>query len=110
MLPNFRCIPLRNLAKLSHCFAGEHFNLKPNLKLAFVRPNPAHLWPGVTINHFRKIKAGAKREKRFVYKNRSNKLPKRFQNSTVDLSRLTNAGTHKTPVVLQTHLTGRKKV
>src|SRR5881398_1009859 len=110
-LPNFRCVPLRNLAKLSHCFAGEHFNLKPNFKLAFVRPDPAHLWPGVTIDHFRKIKASAEREKRFVYKKIApDKLAERFQNSTVDLSRSTNAGTHETPVVLQTHLTGCKKV
>src|SRR5881275_916153 len=109
-LPNFRCVPLRNLAKLSHCFAGEHFNLKPNFKLAFVRPDPAHLWPGVTIDHFRKIKASAEREKRFVYKKIApDKLAERFQNSTVDLSRSTNAGTHETPVVLYTHLTGRKK-
>src|SRR5947207_12476159 len=68
MLPNFRCIPLRNLAKLSHCFAGEHFNLKPNLKLAFVRPDLAHLWPGITIDHAGKIKASDEREKRFIYK------------------------------------------
>jgi hypothetical protein len=36
------------------------------LKLALVRPDFAHLWPGITIDHPRNIKAARAREKRFV--------------------------------------------
>src|SRR5438045_5869940 len=67
-IPNFRRVFFRNLAKLSHRLAGEHFSLEPNLEFAFVRPDLAHFWPGITIDHFRKIKASGEREKRFMYK------------------------------------------
>ncbi|HXI74596.1 MAG TPA: hypothetical protein VNG94_03360, partial [Pyrinomonadaceae bacterium] len=45
--------------------AGKHLNLQPNLKLTFVRPDFAHLWPGITIDHSGKIKADGSGEKRF---------------------------------------------
>src|SRR6266478_6239255 len=110
-LANFRCVLLWNLAQLCHRLASEDFNLQPNLKLPLVRPDLAHLWPGITIDHFRKIKARGEREKRFVYKKIApNKLAERSQNLTVDLIRSTNAGPHETPVVLQTYLATRKKV
>ena len=67
-LSNLRCILLRNLAKLGHRFAGKHFNFEPDLELALVRPNLAHLWSGIAINHAGNIKAGGKSEKRFVKK------------------------------------------
>ncbi|PYJ52484.1 MAG: hypothetical protein DME87_00005, partial [Verrucomicrobia bacterium] len=44
---------------------SERFNFEPNLVLAFVRPNLAHFWPGITIDHYRKIKASALGGKRF---------------------------------------------
>src|SRR4029077_17447484 len=55
----------RNLAKLCHCLAGEHFNFKPDLKLALVRPDFAHLRPGIAVDHGGNIKATALSEKRF---------------------------------------------
>jgi hypothetical protein len=68
-LPNFDGVLLRDLAKLCHYLAGEHFDLQPNLKLAFVRPDLAHLWPGITVNHCIKIKGASLSEKCFVFVN-----------------------------------------
>jgi hypothetical protein len=55
------------LAEFRHRLAGENLNIQPNLKLALVRPDFAHLWPGITIDHPRNIKAARVREKRFVF-------------------------------------------
>ncbi len=65
-LSNLRSVLLRNLGKLCHRLAGEHFDLQPDFKLALVRPDFAHLRPGITINHAGSIKASGKTEKRFV--------------------------------------------
>jgi hypothetical protein len=54
------------LAEFRHRLAGENLDIQPNLKLALVRPDFAHLWPGITINHSGNIKAAWLREKRFV--------------------------------------------
>ena len=62
---NLSSVLFRNLAKLSHCLAGEHLNLQPDFKLALVRPDFAHLRPGITVDHAGNIKATAVSEKRF---------------------------------------------
>src|SRR6266513_5412782 len=62
---NLSSVLLRNLAKLCHCLAGEHFNFQPDLKLSLVRPDFAHLRPGITVDHAGNIKATAVSEKRF---------------------------------------------
>src|SRR2546426_473592 len=67
-LSDFRRVDFGNLTEFGHPFAGKHLNLQPDLELALVRPNLTHLWPGITINHTGKIKAGRKSEKRFVKK------------------------------------------
>ena len=54
-LPNLRSVFFWDLAQLGHRLAGEHFDLQPNLELAFVRPDFGHLWPGITVNHPGKI-------------------------------------------------------
>src|SRR5438876_8120256 len=54
-LPNFSSVLFRDLTQLRHRLAGEHFDLQPNLELAFVRPDFAHLWPRITVNHSGKI-------------------------------------------------------
>src|SRR6266699_6643083 len=64
-LPNFGSVLLWNLAELRHRLAGEHFNLQPDLELALIRPDLAHLWPGITVDHCSKIKATDLREKCF---------------------------------------------
>src|SRR5437764_120025 len=65
-LPNFGSVVLWNLAKVRHRLTREYFNLQPDLELALVRPDLAHLWPGITVDHCIKIKATALREKCFV--------------------------------------------
>src|SRR6476620_1421198 len=62
---NLSSVLFRNLAKLCHCLAGEHFNFQPDFKFALVRPDFAHLRPGITVNHAGNIKATAVSEKRF---------------------------------------------
>src|SRR5436190_7232438 len=62
---NLSSVFFRNLAKLCHCLAGEHFNFQPDLKLALVRPNFAHLRSGITVDHATNIKATGVSEKRF---------------------------------------------
>src|SRR5437016_2091963 len=48
---NLDRVCLGNLAKLGHRLAGERFNLEPDLELALVRPDLAHLRSGIAINH-----------------------------------------------------------
>jgi hypothetical protein len=45
------------LAQLGHRFARERFDLQPDLELALIRPKLTHFGPGITINHWMKIKA-----------------------------------------------------
>src|SRR5206468_3188596 len=54
--PNLRSVLFRNLAKLCHRFAGEDFNFQPDLKFSLIRPDPAHLRPGITVDHARNIR------------------------------------------------------
>src|SRR6516165_8071405 len=68
-LPDFRSVFFWDLAQLGHRLAGEHFDLQPNLELASVRPDFAHLWPGITVNHANKIKATRMRGKPFCFSN-----------------------------------------
>src|SRR5438046_10051762 len=65
-LLNFGSVLLRNLAKVRHRLTSEYFNLQPDLELALVRPDFAHLWPGITVDHCGKIKATDLCEKCFV--------------------------------------------
>ena len=51
LLSNLDRVLLRNLAELGHGLASEQFNLEPDLELALVGPNVAHLRPRITINH-----------------------------------------------------------
>src|SRR5882724_7838952 len=64
---NFGSVLLWNLAKLRHRLTSEYFDLQPDLEFALVRPDFAHLWPGITVDHCIKIKATALREKCFVH-------------------------------------------
>src|SRR3989442_12780278 len=61
-LANFSRVFLRDLAEVGHRRASEQFDFQPDLEFAFVRPDLAHLWPGISINHCRKIKRLAKWE------------------------------------------------
>jgi hypothetical protein len=110
-LPNFGSVLLWNLAKIRHRLAGKHFNFQPNLKLALVRPDFAHLWQGITINHLSKIKAGGLAEKRFSATTKGSDrqaVGAIAKEQVADCS--ANSGTHETPVVLQTNPAAGEKV
>src|SRR5437868_1609401 len=65
LFSNLSSVLFRNLAQLCHCLAGEHFNFQPDFKLALVRPDFAHLRPGITVDHPGNIRATGVSEKRF---------------------------------------------
>src|SRR6267143_2226750 len=65
-LANLGSVLLWDLAKIRHRLAGEHLNIQPDLELALIRPDFAHLWPGITVDHCIKIKATDLCEKCFV--------------------------------------------
>jgi len=48
--------------------------LQPNFKLALIRPDFAHLRPGITVDHAGNIKATAVSEKRFRLQQRGIQL------------------------------------
>src|SRR6476659_1135435 len=62
---NLSSVIFRNLAKLRHRLAGEHFNFQPDFKLSLVRPDFAHLRPRITVDHAGNIKGTAVSGKRF---------------------------------------------
>src|SRR4051812_27563503 len=53
---------LRDLAQLRHRLARQSLNLQPDLEFSLLRPQLAHLWPGITVDHRAKIKAGGETE------------------------------------------------
>src|ERR1700745_87608 len=65
-LPYLRGILFWDLAKLGHCLTGEHFNFQPDLELALIRPDSAHLRSRITVDHAANITASRRRGKRFV--------------------------------------------
>src|SRR6266480_48141 len=134
-LANFRRILLWDLAQLCHRLAGKHLNLQPNLELPLIRPDFAHFWPRITIDHSRNIKAACLSEKRFVDNAKHLRTARAIacvvvsapalgattvspltQSDSTPLRekrparRLTNAGAQETPVVVQTHSAAGQKV
>src|SRR5438094_5067645 len=65
---NSRSIFLWNQAQPRHRFAGDGFDFEPDLEFARVRPDGAHFWPGITVNHRSTIKALPKAGKRLLQK------------------------------------------
>ena len=62
-----RCFPsnddgifLRDSAKKSHRFAGENFDLEPNLQLALLAPKRAHLRQGIASDHRASVDLGTR--------------------------------------------------
>jgi hypothetical protein len=100
------------LAQLGHRFAGEDLDFQPDLKLALVRPEFPHLWPGITFDHRAKIKAGEETESVLYAKSAASAsspakatLLKAFKES-----RLANAGAGKPAVVFDADLTAAEQV
>src|SRR6267143_2152458 len=66
-LANLGSVLLWDLAKIRHRLAGEHLNIQPDLELALIRPDFAHLRSGITVDHFGNIKATRMRGKPFCF-------------------------------------------
>src|SRR5262245_49524637 len=118
---NLRSVLFRNLAKFRHRLAGEHFNFQPDLKLALVRPDFAHLRPGITIDHVGNIKATGVSEKRFVACAAPQRITERSPLRTADTTAfrlsertspacLAHAGAQETSVILYAHLAAGQKI
>ena len=50
-LANLRCVRARDLPEVGHRFAGEGFDLQPDLEFALLRPELAHRRAGITLDH-----------------------------------------------------------
>src|SRR5213596_3428141 len=88
-LANGRGVFFRNQTQPSHRFAGDSFNFQPDLEFARLRPDRAHLRPGITVNHPGNIKALAKAGKCLLQKENAPAAepPERFENYFSELSR-----------------------
>src|SRR5213080_3026364 len=88
-LANGRGVFFRNQTQPSHRFAGDSFNFQPDLEFARLRPDRAHLRPGITVNHPGNIKALAKAGKVYYKKKtlRTAEPPERFEIYFAELSR-----------------------
>src|SRR5438552_19124310 len=61
-LSNFHRVLFWNLTELGHRLAGKQFDFQPDLEFVLVRPNVAHLRPGITIDHAPRSKRSANAE------------------------------------------------
>src|SRR4030088_1565719 len=59
-------IAFGDLTELAHSFASQHLDLEPDLKFALIRPDLAHFWPGITVDHCAKIKSLLRSRKCFM--------------------------------------------
>src|SRR5207237_5231179 len=115
-LPNLRSVLFRNLAKLCHRLAGQHFNFQPDFKLSMVRPDLAHLWPGITVDHARKIKRPDSWKSVFVPERTDLQVPGKDrklaekQEPKPRNRRLADAGTQETSVILNADLAAGQKI
>src|SRR5215471_3193685 len=119
-VPNLRSVLFRNLAKLCHRVTGEHFNFQPDFKLSLVRPDFAHLWPGITVDHVRKIKRLDGWKSVFVPGRADLRVPgndcKPVEKPGTEvsksepISRLADAGAQETSVILNADLAAGQKI
>src|SRR5262245_26789298 len=64
-LANLRCVRCRDLLDFRHRFAGERFDLEPNLEFSLLGPELAHRGAGISFNHRVNIESRATAAKRF---------------------------------------------
>ena len=100
---------LRNQPQPCHRFAGEGFNFEPDLEFALVRPDGAHLRPGITVNHPGNIKALPKAEKRLLQKENAPAAepPERLK---IAFPNLADLRAQKSAVIFDLHLTAAKQI
>ena len=51
LFPDGYGILLGNNAKFGHSLTGEGFDFEPDFEFPLLRPNGAHLWQAVAVNH-----------------------------------------------------------
>src|SRR4051812_23211975 len=85
LLPDGGRVLLRDLAQLRHRLARQSLNLQPDLEFTLLRPQLAHLWPGITVDHPAKIKAGGETESVLYAKSAASapRLKRRFSKKAV---------------------------
>src|SRR3977135_3518805 len=111
-LSDFCGIALGNLAELGHGFTGQHLDLEPDLKFALVRPDLAHFWSGITVDHCAKIKSLLRSRKCFIPQKKSLRGTNHRSDleSRLSIFALANAGADKTAVLLNAHFSAAKQI
>jgi len=111
-LPNFHRIGRRDFPDRGHRFAGENFDLEPDLEFPLLRPKVAHGSAGITINHCPNIEKTRTAAKRFVQK-RSVARADDHRSDAAKLKSdelLADPGATELSVTLYAHLTTAEKI
>src|ERR1700730_3534076 len=109
-LSNFGGVGFWNLTQFGHGLTGQYLDLEPDLKFALVRPDPAHFWSGITVDHCAKIKSLLTSRKCFVPEKKSLRGTNHRSDleSRLSIFALANAGADKTAVLLNAHFSAAK--
>ena len=105
-LPDFRRVRRRNFADLGHRFAGEGFDLEPDLEFPLLGPELAHRRAGITINHRANIESETTAAKRFVRKRNVARADNRRSDAFTLIigNSLADPSAAEPPVVFHAHL------
>ena len=106
---NNRGLFFRNQPQPCHRFARDGFNFEPDLEFARVRPDSAHLRPGITVNHPGNIKALPKAGKRLLQKENA-PAAEPPERSEITFPKLADLGAQKPPVIFDSYLTTAEQI
>src|ERR1700730_400344 len=111
-LSDFCSIAFGDLAEFGHGFASQHLDFEPDLKFALVRPDLAHFWSGITVDHCAKIKSLLRSRKCFMPQKKSLRGTNHRSDleSRLSIFALANAGADETAVLLNAHFPAAKKI
>ena len=111
-LANLHRVRLRDLPDLRHRFAGESFDLEPNLEFSLLGPELAHRRAGISINHRLNIESRGTAAKRFVQKETSLGRTDRRSDASRRMRRkvLANPSAIEAPVALYAHLATAEQI
>jgi hypothetical protein len=80
------------------------------LKLAFIRPDAAHLWSGITSDHFRTRYDACVIAKAFSGQKKSLRGINHPERSEIDRITLANLGAEESAVIFDANLTAAEKI
>src|ERR1700694_4368640 len=111
-LSDFCRVGLGNLPEFGHRLASQHLDFEPDLKFALIRPDPAHFWSGITVDHCAKIKSLLRSRKCFMPQKKSLRGTNHRSDleSRLSIFALANAGADKTAVLLNAHFPAAKQI